>query len=1104
MNDILKIADAYEREAALDPSRSFIVQAPAGSGKTELLMQRFLNLLSYADKPEEILALTFTRKAAGEMQNRIIGAMERARSGAPPKGPHEEKTLELAAKALARDNQLGWDLLENPGRLKVQTIDSFCSTISRQLPVLSRMGKGLSITEDPAELYREAALRTLALVEEDSKDGEAVRKALRHLDNSVIGLSKRLVIMLGNRDQWLRHVKRDIGPEDLRALLEKALKDLVEEKLKGIRDAFPEIVVPDIVACARYAGCNMAETDSPIRHLFDLKALPEATADAMPEWRGLRELLLTSGNTVRKALNKACGFPSEGSEAKGKKAEFKTVFASLEDNSALITALSIIQDLPGARLEDDDWEILEALVRLLPIAERRLVEVFSEQGQVDFQAISLSALSALGTDENPTDLMLSLDMRIKHILVDEYQDTSRVQLELLKALTRGWTPGDGRTLFVVGDPMQSVYLFREADVGLFLDARISGIGGVELTPLTLKCNFRSQANIVEWVNDTFTAAFPETEDILTGSIRYSPSKATRPATEGRHPLVCLFEERDDADEARRVTEIIKSVPEGESVAVLCRSRSHLEGIVEALKKEAIPFRAQEMDALKERTVIQDLFALSRALAHPCDRVAWLAILRAPWCGITNADLYRLCTNDNDSALWTLMNDPARLSALSKDGRTRLERAADKLGKALSLRGRLRPGELLEGLWIDLGGPATVTDDASMEDAEAFFGLVEDVTRAGEADLERLAEKMNGLYASHGKKDGVTIDLMTVHRAKGLEFDHVILPGLGKKSRAADKKLLLWMERGDDLLLAPIEKKGGEEGIVYRLLKSVEKDKNELEKVRVFYVAATRAKKQLYLFGHIGRDEDGAFVFEKASFLSTIKHALREDMLVQGSAEGEDASEGPTLSLKRLPSDWSAPEPVATIETGSAADEVNAGVEPEFYWAGETVKHLGTVVHRYMCTIARQGLDKWGEALIEKRKDDMAAELRSLGLSMKEAKKAAPQAVAILRSALNDEKGRWILKGRAVSEVELPVTGVIKNDIVHAVIDRTFVEGDVRWIIDYKTSLHEGGSVKEFLSSEKDRYRAQLERYEEILKKGGETREIRKGLYYPALKEFIEW
>src|SRR5262249_42141041 len=138
------------------------------------------------------------------------------------------------------------------------------------------------------------------------------------------------------------------------------------------------------------------------------------------------------------------------------------------------------------------------------------------------------ALLALGNEGEPTDLMLALDYRIRHVLVDEFQDTSHSQFELLKRLTSGWEPGDGRTLFLVGDPMQSIYRFREADVALFVRAWNEGIGGVRLEPVALSANFRSDAGIVEWVNASFERIMPSEDDVTRGAVRYAPSHPVHP------------------------------------------------------------------------------------------------------------------------------------------------------------------------------------------------------------------------------------------------------------------------------------------------------------------------------------------------------------------------------------------------------------------------------------------------------------------------------------------------------------------------------------------------------------------------------------------------
>ena len=217
--------------------------------------------------------------------------------------------------------------------------------------------------------------------------------------------------------------------------------------------------------------------------------------------------------------------------------------------------------------------------------------------------IAISARISLGTDAEPTDLAFAIDCQIQHLLVDEFQDTSQSQYELLTQLVGEWQPGDGRTLFLVGDPMQSIYGFREADVGLFLRARTEGVGPVVLTPLTLSVNFRSTAGVVDWVNRALGTAFPSVENRFTGAVTYELFVPFR--TESGEDAVCVhaFLASDLDLEAERVLEIIGETrtqhPDG-TIAVLVRSRSHLFGIVSALRRAGERFSAVEIDALGVR------------------------------------------------------------------------------------------------------------------------------------------------------------------------------------------------------------------------------------------------------------------------------------------------------------------------------------------------------------------------------------------------------------------------------------------------------------------------------------------------------------------------
>jgi len=1092
--------DEQARSRALDPSASFVVQAPAGSGKTELLMQRYLGLLALVERPEEVLALTFTRKAAGEMRSRVTAAMTKAAEGYKAAASHEAKTLSLAKKALERDREMNWSLLENPNRLKVMTIDSFCASVVRQMPVLSGLGR-YSIADEPEELYREAAENTAALVEQDGPAGDALRKALGHLGNSVRGLVDRLVMMLARRDQWLRHIQGGaIGPE-LRESLEGALERLVASELESVAASFPPGVAGVIAPYAEYAASNIEDAEKPIAGLAGLTGLPPCSAAALSQWRGLRELILTGKNELRKQVNKNTGFPAGKGEAADRKREFVELLGSFEKFTEMVDALGRISILPEPEFTEDEWAALEAIISLLPVAEEKLAALFGERGAVDFQAVSLAALKALGTEDSPTDLMLSLDMRLRHILVDEYQDTSGTQLALLEALTRGWTEGDGRTLFAVGDPMQSIYLFREAEVGLFLDARSTGIGTVKMEPLTLKRNFRSEEGVVDWVNANMQGAFQKKEDSFKGAVEYSPSEAVRGRGQGRVEIT-VFDGRDDSAEAEKAVSILRGIAPGETTAILCRSRANLAAILEALKKEGLPFGALSIDPLSGRMAAQDLFSLLRAVVRPLDRVAWLACLRAPWAALPAHDLLALCSGDRESPVWELLNDEARIHALSAEGRARAVSFRTAMARALSVRGRFKVSDILRGLWISLGGPACC-DESARDDAARVLSLVEELEASGAVSIEDIEARLAGLYADHIGGASSRLELMTIHKAKGLEFDNVIIPGMGKTPRGEDKKLLVWLERGEfDLLLAPIERKGAKEASrIYSYLSSIHRERAQNEEARLLYVAATRAKKSLFLLGHGQIAEDGVLKASSRSFFSRIEEALAGAAVL--SADGrEDAAGKKALRIKRLPSSWALPVSAHALASGGEFT-APSGQGPVFYWAGEAARYLGTVVHRYLCMISKEGPGKWDGARAALEEPRMRVMLKSLGLSETEAAKAAKEGVSILKKALKDERGRWILAEHDEAESELPITAVIGGGIERVVIDRTFVADGARWVVDFKTGVHAGGSLEEFLESERERYRGQLMKYESALRVSGETRPIRKGLYYPAHGAWVE-
>ena len=713
----LPVADARQRADALDPRRSFIVQAPAGSGKTGLLIQRFLVLLARVAKPEEVVAITFTRKAAAEMRSRVLAALRAAREGLAPDSDHEAHTLELAAAVLERDASLRWGLETDPNRLQVQTIDSLCVGLAERLPLLSGLGPAPQIREDAWDLYREAARETLGLLEEAAYT-EQVAPLLQHVDNDVAAAEALLAGLLGKRDQWRRHLRG--GAQ--RAELERALANLSRERMQQAREAMPEVFAGAILATVRYAAANLAAVNprSPLVLCADLETLPGVEIEDLALWRGIADLFLTNRGALRKKLDKRGGFlsASEGSPAERKqrkqaKEHAEALLENLVAHQDFVAALHEIRELPPTTYDERQWAFIEALSGLLRIAVAQLDLTFRHHGAVDFVALTLAAIQALGEPDAPTDLALALDYRIQHLLIDEFQDTSQSQFELLLRLTAGWQSGDGRTVFVVGDPMQSIYRFREAEVGLFLRAWHAGLGGVALEPLALSVNFRAQAGLVEWVNDVFARVLPAREDLASGAVPFSASIAQEAASPGVAVQIHAFVPPDRVCEAQRVLEIIahaqRQEPQG-SVALLVRGRSHLVEIVPRLKDAGLRFRAIEIEELSGRAAVRDLYALTRALLHPADRTAWLSVLRAPWCGLTLRDLEMLVGDDRVGVLWVRLSDVEVRSSLSADGARRLDQLVAALEPVLDARGRGPLRTRVEAAWLRLGGPACAEDD----------------------------------------------------------------------------------------------------------------------------------------------------------------------------------------------------------------------------------------------------------------------------------------------------------------------------------------------------------------------------------------------------------
>ncbi len=779
----------------------------------------------------------------------------------------------------------------------------------------------------------------------------------------------------------------------------------------------------------------------------------------------------------------------------------------------LAPALDAARGLPPAEYAEGAWAIVSALLAVLPDLLANLTLVFGEKGAVDFAQGMLAALDALGTDDAPSNLLLSLDLRIEHLLVDEFQDTSYPQLELISRLAAGWQPGDGRTLFAVGDPMQSVYRFRAAEVRLFVEAWAKGrLGGIEVECLTLGRNFRSQAGLVDWVNEVFADVLGSRSDPWRSTVAFAPSLPVAPALPG--PAATLDVLRDGAAEAAVVVgHIVAALAEGsQSVAVLVRARTHLHALLPALRAAGIPFAAVDLDALAERQAVLDLESLTHALLQPADRLAWLSVLRAPWCGLTLSDLFALAAAaDADPArsMPDLLEAPDAVAGLSEDGRRRFSRAAGCLRPALAMRGRMPLAPLVRGAWLALGGPATLDEPIDIDATERFLALLAAHESAGGVpDWAAFAAALEKLHAEADSATLPQLQVMTLHHAKGLEFDTVIVPGLARESNRGGEALLRWRRRPSGLLLAPARAKGGDSDPIYAYLGHLAGDEERAELGRLLYVGCTRAKRRLHLTAVLdaGADAAGTASWKPpraGTGLACLWRVLGASIRPPAAgAEGTATQPSPPPPLVRLPATWAPQPPDDDLRVDSKAED--RAMLPTFDWARETARHAGTVAHRVFAQMASEGLAAWDGERIARADRRIRLDLQAEGVPEAEREAAAAQIAVALRNIIDDDRGRWLFApNHDESASEWALAGVEGAAVAHLVLDRSFVADGVRWIVDLKTSAHEGADVDAFLDREVDRYRGQLERYARFVR-ALDRRPIRLALYYPLLRGWREW
>ncbi len=1186
------LADAEKRERALDTSSSFHLEAPAGSGKTSLLTARFLKLLGMVDHPRQVLALTFTNKAAGEMRERVCRFLNLAAKDAAAENEVDTELLGFAGKALCAHQQIK-ELLLSGEILRIQTFHSFCYSVVAQAPLEAGIAPGSTLMDDNEQQFflREtvdSALREIAGRGSGDPARRALQNRLLYLNNSWRHLADEMEDLLRRREGMIDLV-RELGFERSEGRLSMRVRGLVENALKSLAVDFATCslargwarFLDEISAAGAQAACSLPTE------------IPPPKWESIGEWVCLADALLTKGGGVKQQLGPKAGFYSGFA---------KTCWGEALQEIPCTTAqkLHAVRSLPSIDSPVGDPDTLWDLVLLF----HAVLDVFDTRCRgrrvLDYAALEMAALRLFDASQ-PSDLQLILDQQIRHMLVDEFQDTSRGQWDLLKKLCAGWTRGDGRTLLLVGDPKQSIYAFRKAEVRLFMEAAL-GLTledgeKVALEPLVLETNFRSVPHLIGWCNSLFGQTVMVGHDPDFDEVPFSPAvprsdlqegwkasvannsvpvgnspeqtlqpddiaqsyvgQAFQPAAQA--PELALFLEWPDRDSARlrearwlagKVAESVRKNGPSSEIGILLFSRTHLPIYLEALQSFKIPVQVKEGLKLLDRPEVRALRTLCRAMVLPHDDLAWVAQLRSPWLFI-NLDRM-LAISAEEPEPWV-----EKIRSFSKKDEE-VKSFWEALGMAWRSIGHEPLWRVVESAWLELGG-AEITGkkwgSRGLNCCRRFLDMLRQAEQ-GEpvGTLTRLEQLLESTYEPVDPDTALSnVFLMTVHGAKGLEFDTVFIPFMdwdpaaGKKGQPPPYMLERSPGSGDYLLAPRPDRLMGEEDPLYSLLRRLQSRRKLGESKRLFYVAATRARSELVMSALVKKSGTG-FSAGKDTPLGWLNaHNCLDETAGLGDMkvpDGDQCLESEAVDQWRrtvttqdglfsVLVEPSSPEIVETfrdshpvdirpasfqrekpafkvVSPSSLVDFAPAAVAQSESTIGQAgtiaapcpAALRGTLIHRLLAEFGKAPMGATGNPFVAglPSLERISSFLRHEGVDDLTAQAVAREAAAEVQKCIADP---WLARFYAVSPEDLRIEYAIesahaRDTLFSGIIDLAAnVEG--KWnLLDFKTSRPaEGEPIQDFCRREMNLYRPQLIAYREMWAK-------LKGIKEEAVEVFIYW
>ena len=845
-------ADDRARRLAVDPTRHVALEASAGTGKTRVLVDRYVRLLEVGVAPRNILAITFTRKAAAEMRQRVMATLrERHRLG-----------------SLSGDR---WrEIRDALGDISISTIDAFCLSLLHEFPLEAGVDPGFDLadeTETPrfieSSLDRALSIgRGVSLIDTDV--------ALLFTELGEARLRKGLTALLDRRLVAWDALNRFLRGRDV------TVDATCQRLLQALRAA-----VSSVGGAAAFRGCGpMAPGFDLVAHDVDviMTEPPPSPALLRAALDRVADLVLTKDGEPRKRL-------------KHKKADYRSP-ADYERHKAVVFGLgSHVAAAIAAYRRDLNIVLARGVRRLFAIAQDEYRRTLDKHGVLDFPDLLERTLKLLGQMEEFSRSRYRLESRYEHVLVDEFQDTSRAQWQLVRELVRAWAAGDGMahgpippSIFIVGDRKQSIYGFRDAEVtvldaaGRFIEAlRPEGMARAAITR-----SYRSVQELLAFVNDVFVDVekTPDRPD----AFRYTEDDAFPMIDDGARGAEAIGVVVSDTDAAQAeavADEIARLLLEGATVrdrqtgvprpigpgdiGLLFRTREGHTLFESALARRGVPFYVYKGLGFFDADEVKDVLALVSYLADPGSNLRAAALLRSRIVRLSDEALKLLAPGI--AAALTSAESPLGLADLPADDRDRLLLVRDSVAAWIAIADQLPPAEVVDRVLaesayaVEIGGAGFAQ---ARENLKKVRGLIRRIQNRGYATLGRLADYFAELVAGGDESNAIidaadAVNLMTVHAAKGLEFPVVFVVNLGKGSGGGrdDIRVVAPPFIDDDqetgaasatlmspsaTLMSPSVSISDHESASDR--DSEDKDREETK--RLLYVALTRARDRLYL------------------------------------------------------------------------------------------------------------------------------------------------------------------------------------------------------------------------------------------------------------------